>query len=309
MMQEFCHKLKNVITKGTVLTEEPMRMHTSFQIGGPAEIFVQPATGDEVRQAICLAKEEQIPFFVVGNGSNLLVSDDGFRGMIVQIGRNLQEISVEDNVIYAQAGALLSRVARTALEHGLTGMEFAAGIPGSLGGAVAMNAGAYGGEMKDILTDAEVLTPDGEIKILSLEELDLSYRHSCIFDEDYIVLSVHLQLEQGDTTVIRNRMDELARARREKQPLEYPSAGSTFKRPEGYFAGALIQDAGLKGYTVGGAQVSEKHSGFVINRGGATAEEVLFLIKQVQKKVKSRFGVTMEPEVRMVGFTDTEVKL
>lgn len=309
MMQEFCHKLKNVITKGTVLTEEPMSRHTSFQIGGPAEIFVQPATGDEVRQAICLAKEEQIPFFVVGNGSNLLVSDDGFRGMIVQIGRNLQEISVEDNVIYAQAGALLSRVARTALEHGLTGMEFAAGIPGSLGGAVAMNAGAYGGEMKDILKDVEVLTPDGEIKILSLEELDLSYRHSCIFDEDYIVLSVHLQLEQGDTTVIRNRMDELARARREKQPLEYPSAGSTFKRPEGYFAGALIQDAGLKGYTVGGAQVSEKHSGFVVNRGGATAEEVLFLIKQVQKKVKSRFGVTMEPEVRMVGFTDTEVKL
>lgn len=309
MMQEFCHKLKNVITKGTVLTEEPMRMHTSFQIGGPAEIFVQPATGAEVCQAIRLAKEEQIPFFVVGNGSNLLVSDDGFRGMIVQIGRNLQEISVEDNVIYAQAGALLSRVARTALEHGLTGMEFAAGIPGSLGGAVAMNAGAYGGEMKDILTDAEVLTPDGEIKILSLEELDLSYRHSCIFDEDYIVLSVHLQLEQGDKTVIRNRMDELARARREKQPLEYPSAGSTFKRPEGYFAGALIQEAGLKGYTVGGAQVSEKHSGFVVNRGGATAEEVLFLIKQVQKKVKSRFGVTMEPEVRMVGFTDTEVKL
>ena len=309
MMQEFCHKLKNVITKGTVLTEEPMRMHTSFQIGGPAEIFVQPATGDEVRQAICLAKEEQIPFFVVGNGSNLLVSDDGFRGMIVQIGRNLQEISVEDNVIYAQAGALLSRVARTALEHGLTGMEFAAGIPGSLGGAGDMNAGAYGGEMKDILKDVEVLTPDGEIKILSLEELDLSYRHSCIFEKDYIVLSVHLQLEQGDTTVIRNRMDELARARREKQPLEYPSAGSTFKRPEGYFAGALIQDAGLKGYTVGGAQVSEKHSGFVINRGGATAEEVLFLIKQVQKKVKSRFGVTMEPEVRMVGFTDTEVKL
>ena len=309
MMQEFCHKLKNVITKGTVLTEEPMSRHTSFQIGGPAEIFVQPATGDEVRQAICLAKEEQIPFFVVGNGSNLLVSDDGFRGMIVQIGRNLQEISVEDNVIYAQAGALLSRVSKTALEHGLTGMEFAAGIPGSLGGAVAMNAGAYGGEMKDILTDVEVLTPDGEIKTLSLEELDLSYRHSCIFEKDYIVLSVHLQLEQGDKTVIRNRMDELARARREKQPLEYPSAGSTFKRPEGYFAGALIQDAGLKGYTVGGAQVSEKHSGFVVNRGGATAEEVLFLIKQVQKKVKSRFGVTMEPEVRMVGFTDTEVKL
>lgn len=309
MMQEFCHKLKNIITKGTVLTEEPMNRHTSFQIGGPAEIFVQPATGEEVRQAICLAREEQVPFFVVGNGSNLLVSDDGFRGMILQIGRNLQDISVKNNVICAQAGAPLSRVARTALEHGLTGMEFAAGIPGSLGGAVAMNAGAYGGEMKDILVDVEVLTPDGGIKVLTPGGLDLSYRHSCIFEKDYIVLRVHLRLEKGDKTAIKNRMNELAKARREKQPLEYPSAGSTFKRPQGYFAGALIQDAGLKGYTVGGAQVSEKHSGFVINRGGATAEEVLFLINQVQKKVKNRFGVTMEPEVRMVGFTDTEVKM
>lgn len=308
MMQEFCHKLKNVISRGTVLTEEPMSRHTSFQIGGPADVFVQPATGDEVRQAICLAKEEQVPFFVVGNGSNLLVSDDGFRGMIVQIGRNLSEITVEGDVIYAQAGALLSRVARTALEHELAGMEFAAGIPGSLGGAVSMNAGAYGGEMKDILTDVEVLTPEGEIKILPVEELDLSYRHSCIFDRNYIVLSAHLHLESGDKTMIKGRMDELAQARRTKQPLEYPSAGSTFKRPEGYFAGALIQDAGLKGYTVGGAQVSEKHSGFVINRGGATAEEVLFLIKQVQKKVKNHFGVTMEPEVRMVGFSDESTK-
>ena len=272
MMQEFCHKLKNVISRGTVLTEEPMSRHSSFQIGGPADVFVQPATGDEVRQAICLAKEEQVPFFVVGNGSNLLVSDDGFRGMIVQIGRNLSEITVEGDVIYAQAGALLSRVARTALEHELAGMEFAAGIPGSLGGAVSMNAGAYGGEMKDILIDVEVLTPEGEIKILPVEELDLSYRHSCIFDRNYIVLSAHLHLEPGDKTMIKGRMDELAQARRTKQPLEYPSAGSTFKRPEGYFAGALIQDAGLKGYTVGGAQVSEKHSGFVINRGGATAE-------------------------------------
>ena len=303
MLQEFCHKLEKVITKGTILTGEPMSRHTSFQIGGPADVFVQPATGDEVRQAICLAREEQIPFFVVGNGSNLLVSDDGFRGMIIQIGRNLQEISVVDDEIYVQAGALLSRVARTALEHELTGMEFAAGIPGSLGGAVAMNAGAYGGEMKDILVEAEVLTPEGEIRNLTLEELDLGYRHSCIFEKDYIVLGARLRLEKGDKEAIKTRMDELAKARREKQPLEYPSAGSTFKRPEGYFAGALIQDAGLKGYTVGGAQVSEKHSGFVVNRGGATAEEVLFLIRQVQKKVKNRFGVTMEPEVRMLGFT------
>ena len=304
MLQELCYELKSVITEGKVLTEEPMSRHTSFQIGGPADLFVQPATGEEVREAIRLAKKVQVPFFVVGNGSNLLVSDDGFRGMILQIGRNLQEITVEGNEIHAEAGALLSRVARTALEHGLTGMEFAAGIPGSLGGAVAMNAGAYGGEMKDILTEVEVLTPEGERKVLTLEELELAYRHSCIFEKNYIVLSAHLHLGEGDKDAIRNRMDELARARREKQPLEFPSAGSTFKRPEGYFAGKLIQDAGLKGYTVGGAQVSEKHSGFVVNCGGATAEEVLFLIRQVQKKVKDQFGVTMEPEVRMVGFTD-----
>ncbi|MDD7113697.1 MAG: UDP-N-acetylmuramate dehydrogenase [Lachnospiraceae bacterium] len=304
MLQELCYELKSVITEGKVLTEEPMSRHTSFQIGGPADLFVQPATGEEVREAIRLAKKVQVPFFVVGNGSNLLVSDDGFRGMILQIGRNLQEITVEGNEIHAEAGALLSRVARTALEHGLTGMEFAAGIPGSLGGAVAMNAGAYGGEMKDILTEVEVLTPEGERKVLTLDELELAYRHSCIFEKNYIVLSAHLHLGEGDKDAIRNRMDELARARREKQPLEFPSAGSTFKRPEGYFAGKLIQDAGLKGYTVGGAQVSEKHSGFVVNCGGATAEEVLFLIRQVQKKVKDQFGVTMEPEVRMVGFTD-----
>ena len=304
MLQELCYELKSVITEGKVLTEEPMSRHTSFQIGGPADLFVQPATGEEVREAIRLAKKVQVPFFVVGNGSNLLVSDDGFRGMILQIGRNLQEITVEGNEIHAEAGALLSRVARTALEHGLTGMEFAAGIPGSLGGAVAMNAGAYGGEMKDILTEVEVLTPEGERKVLTLDELELAYRHSCIFEKNYIVLSAHLHLGEGDKDAIRNRMDELARARREKQPLEFPSAGSTFKRPEGYFAGKLIQDAGLKGYTVGGAQVSEKHSGFVVNCGGATAEEVLFLIRQVQKKVKAQLGVTMEPEVRMVGFTD-----
>ena len=304
MLQELCYELKSVITEGKVLMEEPMSRHTSFQIGGPADLFVQPATGEEVREAIRLAKKVQVPFFVVGNGSNLLVSDDGFRGMILQIGRNLQEITVEGNEIHAEAGALLSRVARTALEHGLTGMEFAAGIPGSLGGAVAMNAGAYGGEMKDILTEVEVLTPEGERKVLTLDELELAYRHSCIFEKNYIVLSAHLHLGEGDKDAIRNRMDELARARREKQPLEFPSAGSTFKRPEGYFAGKLIQDAGLKGYTVGGAQVSEKHSGFVVNCGGATADEVLFLIRQVQKKVKDQFGVTMEPEVRMVGFTD-----
>ena len=302
IQQQFCQKLKKQLTAGTLLEREPMSKHTSFRIGGPADLFVQPANEEELWNALHLARQEKVPFFIMGNGSNLLVSDEGFRGMILHTGGMLKDISVEGDVIYAQAGALLSTVAKTALEHGLAGMEFAAGIPGTLGGAVCMNAGAYGGEMKDILLDAEVLTQEGERLVLPVEELDLSYRHSVIFEKNYVVLAAHIRLSRGDTAEIKNRMNELAGARRDKQPLEYPSAGSTFKRPEGYFAGKLIQDAGLKGYTVGGAQVSEKHSGFVINRGGATAEEVRFLIRQVQQKVRSQFGVELEPEVRMLGF-------
>lgn len=307
IQQEFCQKIKQQLTTGTLLEQELMSRHTSFRIGGPADYFVEPASVDELAGVLSLARQEKVPFFIVGNGSNLLVSDEGFRGMIVHTGGSLRSISVEGDVIYAQAGALLGAVAGAALEAGLTGMEFAAGIPGTLGGAVCMNAGAYGGEMKDILLDAEVLTQDGERLVIPVEELDLSYRHSIIFEKNYIVLAAHIRLSRGDKTQIRNRMNELAGARKEKQPLEYPSAGSTFKRPEGYFAGKLIQDARLKGYTVGGAQVSEKHSGFVINRGGATAEEVRFLIRQVRSKVKQQFGVELEPEVRMLGFTDTEV--
>ena len=307
IQQEFCQKIKQQLTTGTLLEQELMSRHTSFRIGGPADYFVEPASVDELAGVLSLARQEKVPFFIVGNGSNLLVSDEGFRGMIVHTGGSLRSISVEGDVIYAQAGALLGAVAGAALEAGLTGMEFAAGIPGTLGGAGCMNAGAYGGEMKDILLDAEVLTQDGERLVIPVEELDLSYRHSIIFEKNYIVLAAHIRLSRGDKTQIRNRMNELAGARKEKQPLEYPSAGSTFKRPEGYFAGKLIQDAGLKGYTVGGAQVSEKHSGFVINRGGATAEEVRFLIRQVRSKVKQQFGVELEPEVRMLGFTDTEV--
>ena len=225
--------------------------------------------------------------------------------MILHTG-GLKEISVERDVIYAEAGATLRRVAKEAWEHGLTGLEFAAGIPGSLGGAVCMNAGAYGGEMKDVLLDVRVMTREGEIVLLSAKDLDLSYRHSVLQEKEYIVLSARLHLTRGDKEQIKDRMDELAQARKEKQPLEYPSAGSTFKRPEGYFAGKLIQDAGLKGYTAGGAQVSEKHSGFVINRGNATAEEVLFLIRQVQKRIKQQFGVAMDTEVRMLGFAEVE---
>ena len=305
MIQEFCQKLKNQLQKGTVLEQESMSRHTSFKIGGSADIFVQPASAEEMAQALRLAREEKVPFFVMGNGSNLLVSDEGFRGMILHTG-GWKEVSVERDIIYAEAGATLRSIARVAWEHGLTGMEFAAGIPGSLGGAVCMNAGAYGGEMKDILLDVRVMTREGEILLLPAEDLDLSYRHSVIMEKEYIVLSARLRLTRGDKEQIKNRMDELAQARKEKQPLEYPSAGSTFKRPEGYFAGKLIQDAGLKGYTVGGAQVSEKHSGFVINRGNATAEEVLFLIRQVQKRIKRQFGVDMDTEVRMLGFTEVE---
>ena len=307
IQQEFCQKIKQQLTTGTLLEQELMSRHTSFRIGGPADYFVEPASVDGLAGVLSLARQEKVPFFIVGNGSNLLVSDEGFRGMIVHTGGSLRSISVEGDVIYAQAGALLGAVAGAALEAELTGMEFAAGIPGTLGGAVCMNAGAYGGELEDILLHAGVLTQDGERLVIPVEELDLSSRHSIIFEKNYIVLAAHIRLSRGDKTQIRNRMNELAGARKEKQPLEYPSAGSTFKRPEGYFAGKLIQDAGLKGYTVGGAQVSEKHSGFVINRGGATAEEVRFLIRQVRSKVKQQFGVELEPEVRMLGFTDAEV--
>lgn len=305
-MQTFITKLQTYIKEGDILFKEPMSGHTSFRVGGPADYFVQPASREEIREAIMAAKEEKVPFFVIGNGSNLLVSDRGWRGMILQVGKNYQEITVDDNIITARSGATLARVAKEALDHSLTGMEFAAGIPGSVGGAVAMNAGAYDGEIRNILLDAEVMTSEGEFITIPAADLDLSYRHSCVFEKDYLVLSARFLLAPGDPGQIRSRMDELARARKEKQPLEYPSAGSTFKRPKGYFAGKLIQDAGLKGYTVGGAQVSEKHSGFVINRGGATAEEIAFLIAQVQKKVEQQFGVRMEPEVRFVGFEEGE---
>ncbi|MEE1227815.1 MAG: UDP-N-acetylmuramate dehydrogenase [Lachnospiraceae bacterium] len=302
MNQTFFQEMKACVSGGNVLAQEPLSKHTTFQVGGPADLFVSPSSPKELQGALKLANQYGVPFFVVGNGSNLLVSDEGYRGMILQIGKNLSEIRIDDNIITAQAGAMNSRVARVALDHGKTGFEFAAGIPGSIGGAAAMNAGAYGGEMKDVLKEVRALTPEGEFVTLSTEEMDLSYRHSVIFDKGYLVVSVKMELHPGGQKEIQAKMDDLMGRRREKQPLEFPSAGSTFKRPEGYFAGKLIQDTGLKGYTVGGAQVSEKHSGFVINKGGATAEEIVFLMAQVQKKVHDKFGVWLEPEVRLVGF-------
>ena len=284
-----------------VLVNEPMSRHTTFRIGGPADYFVMPSENGQIRDVIRMCREQAVPYYVMGNGSNLLVGDRGFRGVIIQIGRNMSRIDVSGTRIRVQAGALLSKVASAALEASLAGMEFASGIPGTLGGALRMNAGAYGGEMKDIVRGAEVLTAAGEIRQLLVDELGMGYRTSVIARNDYVALGAELSLEPGDPKEIRAKMEELKRRRIEKQPLEYGSAGSTFKRPEGHFAGKLIEEAGLRGYTVGGAQVSEKHCGFVINRGGATAADVMQLMRDVTERVKENSGVTLEPEVKRRG--------
>jgi len=281
--------------------DEPMKLHTTFQVGGMADYFATPRTEEEVGILLEKAKKYEIPVFVVGNGSNLLVSDKGYRGMIVQIGKEYSDVTVKGNIISAQAGASLAKIARTAYENSLGGFEFAAGIPGTLGGAVSMNAGAYGGEIKDVIIDARVLTKEGEILVVPSDELELAYRSSVITKKDYIVLGARFSFAEKDKEEIKARMDELAFARKSKQPLEFPSAGSTFKRPEGYFAGKLIMDAGLRGFQVGGARVSDKHCGFVINAGNATAADIYSLILQVQEKVLGQFNVTLQPEVKMLG--------
>ena len=301
MNQSFYDKLNNVIGKDSILIDEPMSRHTTFRVGGPADFFVTPKAKEEVRDVIRICKEAGMPYYIIGNGSNLLVSDAGYRGVIVQIYKEMNEVSVEGDLVKAQAGALLSGIAAKALAAELTGFEFASGIPGTIGGACVMNAGAYGGEMKDVLESVTVLTGEGKIIELGRNELELGYRTSVIAKKGYIVLGAVLKLERGDGEKIKAYMDELKEKRVTKQPLEYPSAGSTFKRPEGYFAGKLIQDSGLKGFTIGGAQVSEKHSGFVINKGNATAADVMELIRQVTAKVKEDTGVTMEPEVKQIG--------
>ena len=301
MNQNFYDKLNNVIAKDSILIDEPMSRHTTFRVGGPADFFVTPKAKEEVRDVIRICKEAGMPYYIIGNGSNLLVSDAGYRGVIVQIYKEMNEVKVEGDLVKAQAGALLSGIAAKALGAELSGFEFASGIPGTIGGACVMNAGAYGGEMKDVLESVTVLTGEGKIIELGRNELELGYRTSVIAKKCYIVLGAVLKLERGDGEKIKTYMDELKEKRVTKQPLEYPSAGSTFKRPEGYFAGKLIQDSGLKGFTVGGAQVSEKHSGFVINKGNATAADVMELIRQVTAKVKEDTGVTMEPEVKQIG--------
>jgi len=291
----------DLLGEDRVFTEEAMSQHTTFKIGGPADYFLMPDKGEDVGRVIKICKEKEIPYFILGNGSNLLVGDGGYRGAVIQIYRNMSSVTVEGNEITAQAGALLSAVAAAAKNASLTGFEFAGGIPGTIGGAVVMNAGAYGGEMKDVLTEVTVMNAEGDIFTLPTEELELGYRTSIIKTAGYIVLEAVISLEKGDQEEIRSRMQELAGMRTSKQPLSYPSAGSTFKRPEGYFAGKLIMDSGLRGYQVGGAQVSEKHCGFVINTGNATAKDVTTLMSDVQRIVLEKFGVKLEPEVKFLG--------
>ena len=301
LREEIIKRLEQTVESDQFLREEPMKKHITFRVGGPAACFLTPSTKEQIREILHICQEEKTPYFILGNGSNLLVSDQGFDGVVLQVYKNMNQVTVEGEHLRVQAGALLSATARKALEAGLTGMEFAAGIPGTMGGAVVMNAGAYGGEMKDILESVTVLTPEGEQKELKNEELQLGYRTSVVKEKGYIVLEAVQSLKKGDPEAIKSRMDELKEQRVTKQPLEYPSAGSTFKRPEGYFAGKLIQDAGLRGYQVGGAQVSEKHCGFVINKENATAKDVVDLIHDVQRIVYEKFQVQLETEVKFLG--------
>lgn len=301
MNQDFYNALTDILAEERVLTDEPMKNHTTFRVGGTADYYTIPRTKEEIKETVRICREWAVPFYIIGNGSNLLVSDKGYRGVMIQICKGMNEIRIEGHTLTVQAGALLSAIAGQALEAALAGFEFAAGIPGTLGGACVMNAGAYGGEMKDVLRYVTVLTEDGEFLTLGKDELELGYRTSIIAREGYIALEAVIELEEGCKDEIRARMDELKERRVSKQPLEYPSAGSTFKRPEGYFAGKLIEEAGLRGYSVGGAQVSEKHCGFVINKGGATASDIMALITEVADRVESRFGVRLEPEVKRLG--------
>lgn len=292
--------IREVLAEGKLKVSEPMKNHTTFRVGGPAQYYAAPDREELARLLACV-KEHGIPLTVIGNGSNLLVGDKGIRGLVIEIGGAMDRVCVQGTKMTIGAGTILAKAAGVAADQGLSGLEFAAGIPGSLGGAVVMNAGAYGGEMKDVLVSATVLTSGGQVKTLTVEELNLGYRHSCIREKNYIVVEAVVQLREKPVDEIRALMAELREKRVSKQPLEYPSAGSTFKRPEGYFAGKLIEDAGLRGYQVGGAQVSEKHCGFVINRGNATAADIRQLICDVQHKVYEQFQVRLEPEVRLLG--------
>lgn len=301
MIKYILSKLEDFMDKDSLLIDEPMKNHTSFKVGGPVDLMVLPKTEAEITNVLKVLTKVQVPFYIMGNGSNLLVSDKGFSGVVIKLYNNYNDFSVDEEIITAKSGILLSKLAKVALTHNLGGFEFASGIPGTLGGAVTMNAGAYGGEMKDVLVSAHVVDRQGNISEIVNGNLALAYRTSAIQKKDLIVLSAKLQLKKAPYEDIKEKIDELDHKRKDKQPLEWPSAGSTFKRPEGHFAGKLIQDCGLKGYSIGGAQVSEKHCGFIINKGGATASDIINLIRHVQATVYERFGVGLDTEVKRLG--------
>ena len=302
MNKEFIYNsLLNILNKEDILIDEPMSKHISFRVGGPADILVKPSSEDQIKDILTFAKKENIPYLIIGNGSNLLVRDGGIRGIVIKIAENFNDFSIEGTTVTAQSGAMLSFMGKSIMRNNLTGFEFAAGIPGTLGGAIAMNAGAYGGEMKDIVKSVRLIDSQGNIVELSNEEMQFAYRKSILSKEEYIVLSAVMELKEGNYEEIRDIMKDLTNKRVTKQPLNLPSAGSTFKRPEGYFAAKLIEDCVLKGLTLRGAQVSDKHCGFVVNLGGAQAKDILDLIYVVKSTVYSKFGVMLEEEVKILG--------
>lgn len=302
MNNEFIYKkLLNILEKDSIKINEPMKNHVSFKVGGPADFLVKPKTEEELKDVLKFVNQENIPFIVIGNGSNVLVRDGGIRGIVIELSDNFNNYKIEGNIIKAQSGALLSVLGKNALKNSLTGFEFASGIPGTLGGALAMNAGAYGGEMKQIVKTVRLMDIEGNIFELSNEEMKFEYRKSILTTNNYIVLCAVIELQPGNDSKIKEIMTDYANRRSTKQPLNFPSAGSTFKRPKGYFASKLIDDCGLRGLSLRGAQVSDKHCGFVINPGEASAKDVLDLIFVVKSTVNAKFGVMLEEEVKILG--------
>ena len=293
-------ELQNIVGQQNIKIDEPMKKHTTFKVGGDAKFLVTPTSIQDIKSVIEYLKDNSIKYYILGNGSNVLVRDSGIDGVVIKIASNFNSIDVTKDQITAQAGAFLSTISQCALKNSLSGFEFASGIPGTLGGAIIMNAGAYGREMKDVVVDVDVLDDLGNIKTLTNEQLEFGYRTSKIASSNYVVLGAKIKLCSGDSKKIKEYMNELAQKRRQKQPLNYPSAGSTFKRPEGYFAAKLIEDAGLKGYSIGGAQVSDKHAGFIVNMGNATAQDILSLMEYVKDTVWQKFKVSLEPEIKTI---------
>ena len=294
-------EILNYLPADRLLYNEEMKNHTTFKIGGPVDIMVLPQDEEDVATVVSFCRQRDIPLFIFGVGSNILVRDGGIRGVAMKLGENLDEVEVNGEGIQAQAGVKISALARIAAFHSLSGLEFAEGIPGSLGGALVMNAGAYDGEMQAAVIEARAISPDGNIKTFLKEEMQFGYRHSVFQSNDYIIVSARLKLATADREEIEERMLEFARRREEKQPLDKPSAGSTFRRPPGFYVGPMLEELGLKGYQIGGAQVSSKHAGFIVNNGNATAQDVLYLIAHIQQKARERFGVDLQPEIRVVG--------